>query len=105
MLIWASHKLNKHIALQIENDVDLCSFQLVCRQAYYAVNSDQSVWRERFLDIFERPTGSDFKAKYQDRRKILRTGVNFTGGYTRKERKCLLVVRELILSTTPYVVP
>ncbi|KAH0544084.1 hypothetical protein FGG08_001702 [Glutinoglossum americanum] len=97
------HELNKAIALFIENDIDLCSYQLVCKQTYYAVNSDQSVWRERFLGLFERvPIDSNFKTKYQVRRKILRAGATFTGGYTKKERKCLLVIRELILGSCAY---
>ena len=100
-LTWVfRYKLNKHIALYIENDVDFCGFQLICKQTYWAVNSDQSVWRERFLDLYDRlPTGSNFKAKYQARRKTLRAGANFTGGYTKKESKCLRVLRELILGT------
>ena len=85
--------------------MDICSFQLVCKQTYYAVNSDQSVWRERFLDVFERvPISSNFKSMYQVRRKVLRAGAVFTGGYTRKETECLHVIRELILGTIPYII-
>ena len=80
--------------------MDFCSFQLVCKQTYWAVNSDQSVWRERFLDLYDQiPAGSDFRAKYHARRKTLRAGANFTGGYTKREGKCLRVLRELILGT------
>ncbi|KAH0558854.1 hypothetical protein GP486_004508 [Trichoglossum hirsutum] len=91
-------ELNKFIALFIESDADFCNFQLVCKQTYYVVNSDQSVWRERFLDVYERiPIGSNFKFEYQVRRKALQPGIHFAGGHTMREKKCLLIIRELIL--------
>ncbi|WPA96144.1 uncharacterized protein RHO25_000750 [Cercospora beticola] len=94
-----------NIALQIEDDADLCNFQLSFRDADITVKSDK-FWKQRFMTKFDRPrVGSfikgdaQFEDQYKKRREVLRNKPLFLLGNRKREIQCLAVLRDMILDS------
>ena len=103
------------IALELTSDADLATFRLICGNTRDAVDSDgASFWRKRYLAVFDRPralpfthpssrnknVNAWFRIKYQDMRRVLRKGTSFkTGGGSKVEEICLVLLRDLAVGT------
>lgn len=94
---------NQHIASFLEYDTDICNFRRICRPTLDAVDADNyTFWRRRFVSHFEdccwpRTQNVKYRVSYQARKRLLKNGAVFTTGETRKERKCLELIRDLAI--------
>ena len=107
----------QHIASYVLEDDLLCNFRLACQAMHNAVDADNcSFWRRRFLSRFEKPADADsegwkgakgnvrFREAYQKRRWVMKNGASsFVTGDTAREEKCLEVLRDLVVGTSPLL--
>ncbi|KAI9814399.1 MAG: hypothetical protein M1827_003255 [Pycnora praestabilis] len=93
----------EYVANYLTDDRDLCNFALTCQSTYAAVNTDGSgIWRQRFASTYDQMPGqssNDLKRKYQRWRRVLRKGAIFSFGHEAQERRCLEILRELIIES------
>ena len=101
-------QVNEHIATFIDDDKDLCSFTLICPDTHNAVHSHrQSVWRAQFAkryDLGSGKSGKQVTVSYMIRRMVLKRGAKngLKNGTTEVEKRCLKILRDLIIGTYPY---
>jgi hypothetical protein len=89
------------IAFNIDNDVDLLSFVLTCKDfALAAVLDESTVWRARFLARYDYPIIDgpiEFRVAYQLREMVLRNFPSFADGGGARGRHALEVLRDMVL--------
>ncbi len=89
------------IAIKIEDDADLMSFILTCKDFASATLLEKStVWRTRFLARYDHPILEgpyEFRVAYQLRQLVLRKFPSFLDGGGARARVALEVLRDMVL--------
>lgn len=89
------------IATDIEDDADLLSFMLTCKDfASAAMLEKSTVWRRRFLARYDHPIINgpyEFRVAYQLRELVLREFPSFAYPRGARGRVALEVLRDMVL--------
>lgn len=84
-------------------DQDIASFARACHGTRNAIYSDRSpIWRAKFTQHFDLVPGTNnnsLRSTYQHRRKCLRRGAKFGQGKSILEKRCLHVLKDLIVES------
>ncbi|KAK8250648.1 hypothetical protein HDK77DRAFT_506945 [Phyllosticta capitalensis] len=96
-------ELNQKIAHYLDNDKDLVSFRACCRQARDSVDDQDSFWHRRFRMTYDlsrdkahKPGNSlSLRRSYQKRKNLMRDGISFSKGTTRKEKEVIALIIDM----------
>ncbi|KAK8156402.1 hypothetical protein IWX90DRAFT_486658 [Phyllosticta citrichinensis] len=97
-------ELNQEIAHYLDEDKDVASFRASCRRARDSIDDQDSFWHKRFGMVYDHNRrlaygpgiNTSLRKAYQVRKDVLRDGVCFSKGKTKKERDAIAVLIDMI---------
>ena len=95
-------QINCLIASYIGEDRNVAAFAAACHSTHAAVYCHRAqVWRTLFRESFSLPpdiSNNVLRQVYTRRRRTMRRGASFAHGQNGREKECLIVLRDIIIS-------